>query len=881
MYQARRFHAISWLLVLLSLASLSAGAIPRIGVGAQELLSALPAGTKLDRLDMVGQTVTIYLTLPDHLISSDTFTYAMSDEIVERVVDTLSLQYPHLRYFHVLVKDPADGTFKPISSLLPELPPIPRKPHQGQRHHKAASPPAFGQAQPVGALTGKTIFLSQSHGWYWHTQFGWLTQRPNTNDIVEDFVTPELINQYLVQYLWNAGADVWTCRERDLNTQQIIVDNDQADGYSETGAWQTGSLPGFGGTYRMAISPTAMARWQPTFLQEGDYAVYAWYVAGSNRSSRARFEINHGGGQTVVLVNQQVHGSTWRYLGTYYFRAGRSGSVTLVNESGAAGDTVIADAIRFGGGMGSIARGGTTSQRPRWEEAARYFAEFQGAPPQVFDPLSTGEDRDDDVTARPRYAEWEKEPGEDAVYISLHTNAAATPNTGTGTETYIHNTAPSPGSALLQQAVHQELINDIRQGWDANWRDRGLRTANFGELRLLTTMPGVLIELAFHDTSTPDAQYLREPLFRQLAARAIYQGIVKYFEQRDRVDLPLLPEPPTHLTVHNTDWQEVTISWRPPQTDRVGLVGDQATSYKVYTSADGKAFDNGVATSDTSLTLTGLTPGRVYYFRVTALNDGGESFPTEVLAVKVAAGVARPAMLVVNGFDRLDRFALIPRFESGPLGTVRRMFLQRMNTYDYIIEHATAIDAHGVAFDSCSNEAVRDGIVSLADYRVIDWILGEESTAHETFDTDEQERIRQFLMMGGSLFVSGSEIAWDLDQRGSVADRSFYRNFLQARYAGDDSDTHTVTGTGGIFADIGLFMIDDGRRRYDVDSPDQLLPIWPATANLMYVGGSGGHAAIEYASAYKLVHFGFPFEAIVDAEIRRTIMARILTFFGL
>lgn len=880
MNSSRRFRVISWLVVLSTLAPFSAST-SKIGVGAQELLAGLPAGTKLERLDIVGPTVTVYLTLPNDLIGPDQLTYAKSDEIVEYLVNVLSLEYPDLRHFHVLVKDPLDGSFKPISSLLPALPPIPKKPYQGQRLHKRASPPAFGQAQPVGALTGKTIFLSQSHGWYWHTQFGWLTQRPNTNDLVEDFVTPELINQYLVQYLWNAGADVWTCRERDLNPQQIIVDNDQANGYSETGAWETGPLPGFGGTYRAATSATATAQWQPTFPQDGDYAVYAWYVAGSNRSSRARFEINHAGGQTVILVNQQVHGSTWRYLGTYYFRAGQSGSVTLVNEPGAAGETVIADAIRFGGGMGSIVRGGATSQRPRWEEASRYFVEFQGAPPQVFDPLSTGEDRDDDVTARPRYAEWEKEPGEDAVYISLHTNAGAMPNTGTGTETYIHNTAPSPGSVLLQQVVHQEIINDIRQGWDASWRDRGLRTANFGELRLLTTMPGVLVELAFHDTSVPDAQYLREPRFRQLAARAIYQGIVKYFEQRDRVNLSLLPEPPTHLSVHNRGRQEITISWRPPQTDRVGLVGDQATSYKVYMSADGKAFDNGVVTSDTSLTLTGLTPGRVYYFRVTALNDGGESFPTEVLAAKVAAGTTRPAMLVVNGFDRLDRFALIPRFESGPLGTVRRMFLQRMNTYDYIIEHATAIDAHDVAFDSCSNEAVRDGIVPLTDYQVIDWILGEESTADETFDENEQEHIKQFLMMGGSLFVSGAELAWDLDQRGSITDQLFYRNFLRAHYAGDDANTYTVTGTGGIFVDIGAFMIDDGRRRYDVDFPDQLAPVSPATANLVYVGGSSGHAAIEYAGVYKLVYFGFPFEAIVDEAMRHTIMGRILTFFGL
>ena len=40
--------------------------------------------------------------------------------------------------------------------------------------------------------------------------------------------------------------------------------------------------------------------------------------------------------------------------------------------------------------------------------------------------------------------------------------AAAWPNTGTGTSSFIHDTAPSPGSASLQDAIHTELIDDIR-----------------------------------------------------------------------------------------------------------------------------------------------------------------------------------------------------------------------------------------------------------------------------------------------------------------------------------------------------------------------------------------------------------------------------------
>lgn len=76
-------------------------------------------------------------------------------------------------------------------------------------------------------------------------------------------------------------------------------------------------------------------------------------------------------------------------------------------------------------------------------------------------------------------------------------------------------------------------------------------------------------------------------------------------------------------------------------------------------------------------------------------------------------------------------------------------------------------------------------------------------------------------------------------------------------------------------------MIDNGSRRYDVDFPDQLVPISPATANLVYVSGNQGTAAIEFPGQYKVVNFGFPFESITDPSLRSAVMERSLTFFGL
>jgi hypothetical protein len=259
----------------------------------------------------------------------------------------------------------------------------------------------------------------------------------------------------------------------------------------------------------------------------------------------ARYEIHHAGGTTTVRISQEIHGQTWRYLGEYYFEAGTAGQVTLVNGSDDPGQAVVADALRFGGGLGSISEPGGTSGRPRWEEAATYWARYQGIPAEMCSS---------DPVCRPLYAEWETARGyagdaQDAVYVSWHTNAGG----GTGTESYIHDAEPTAGSADLQRWIHAELIHDLRAGWDPQWVNRGRKSADFGEVRELSSLPGVLLEIAFHDTEDPgDADDLREPVFRQIAARAVFQGIVKYFAGRDETQVHLSPEPPTRLVARNS-----------------------------------------------------------------------------------------------------------------------------------------------------------------------------------------------------------------------------------------------------------------------------------------------------------------------------------------
>ncbi|RZM17848.1 MAG: hypothetical protein EOO88_42260, partial [Pedobacter sp.] len=391
-------------------------------------------------------------------------------EIDETTADGLVESFLHLTdeysKIHFLVIDRATNNWVPMQNMVTSVPRVEYKervntdPFAATRGGQVAGAhrvfPTGGQGRVAGPLAGKTVWLSQSHGWH-NTGAGFVTQRGAFNQIVEDFVNAETIDYYLIHYLMSAGANVWTVRERDMNTREIIVNNDQgAPAYTETGSWTDGSIAGYGGTYRTSSSSnaeTSSATYTPTVDSSGLYWVSVRFVAGANRATDVRYRIVHAGGTTDYTVNQEVHGDTWVYLGQFYFFAGGNYSVTISNESAEASQAIIADAVRLGGGKGQdpdCLNGGAASNRPRYEESARMYANYQGYPTCR-----------EDVTMRPVYTEWELSKGyptekDDAIFLSLHTNGGG----GTGTESFMHDGTTNPvtaGSLQLRDSVQKQI----------------------------------------------------------------------------------------------------------------------------------------------------------------------------------------------------------------------------------------------------------------------------------------------------------------------------------------------------------------------------------------------------------------------------------------
>lgn len=105
------------------------------------------------------------------------------------------------------------------------------------------------------------------------------------------------------------------------------------------------------------------------------------------------------------------------------------------------------------------------------------------------------------------------------IYISIHSNAAS--NSGwsnaSGIETYCY-IKPSK-SERLAQCFQKNLVKNL------NWRDRGVKTANFYVIRY-TQMPAILTESGFYDNKI-ECRKLMSNEYREKIADAHFQSILE------------------------------------------------------------------------------------------------------------------------------------------------------------------------------------------------------------------------------------------------------------------------------------------------------------------------------------------------------------------
>lgn len=811
-------------------------------------------------------------------------------------------------------------------------------------------------------LSNRHIALWASHGRYYDQKKGfWKWQRPNLFCTTEDLFTQTIVVPYLIPMLENAGATVFTPRERDWQTKEIIVDNDKgvsAEGswygeHTEKEPWTDTGERGFGfrngilrdgenpftmGTARMIRTTKkedkAIAIWQPNFKEEGRYAVYVSYQTMPKSVDDAHYIVRHKGQETHFIVNQKMGGGTWVYLGTFDFDKGENpfNCVALTNQSKRKG-VVTADAVRFGGGMGNIERGGDISHMPRCLEAARYYAQWAGAPYSIYGNKTGTDDYAEDINTRSLMTNWlaggspyvpTKEGKNVPIELSLavHSDAgyerdgkSLVGSLAICTTSFNDGRLNSGISRFASQdfieALRSNVTRDLSKKYK-RWNWRYLWDRNYSETRL-PEVPSAIIETLSHQ-NFPDMKLGQDPNFKFTMARSIYKTILRYVSQMHRRPCIVQPLQPHLFKATLTGDNKVKLSWK-AQDDELEPTA-VPTSYNIYVAAGSGGFDNGTNVRGTSYTME-LEPGVMYRFKVTAVNRGGESFPTSTLSAYYQPGATKTAM-VINGFSRLSAPAVRDNiheqgfdieedagvsygltagwsgkqqcFNKSTMGSTEPNGLGYSgnemvgnfvmgNTFDYVYTHADAIAAtkkYNVV--SCTSETVESGIVDLINYDVVDLALGlqkydENSTVfYKSIPSMLRNKLSAYVLGHGKLIASGAYIGSDLQHDD---ERVWLESTLKVAYGGA-IHTDTISGIKGMGTEFDFYR-QLNPTHYAATKCDVLMPVSTAFCPLQYANGMSAGVAYR-GNDNATFTMAFPFECIIDRNKRLSIMNGILKF---
>lgn len=907
------------------------------------------------RVDKSARTVDIYL---NENFAAQPFSRSLVDDIYRQVKSKLPAPYNN---YQIIIY----GNKFPIEELVTNGQGAPSAERRTWKDLRYRGLPWVERLQrphqPVRGLQRRHLSVWASHGRYYKNEKKeWLWQRPNLYCTTEDMFTPTIVVPFLIPMLENAGACVFSPRERDWQAHEVIVDNDtpaQEGVYTERNgrqAWETqgrgfarlksfytdGENPFLDGTSRCAQTvnrknQASDIRWTPDIPEAGRYAVYVSYPTAPTSVPDAQYTVQHQGVSTVFRVNQQMGGGTWVYLGTFEFDSARpqSNFVMLSNVSEHQG-VVTADAVRFGGGMGNIARGDSlhvaVSGLPRHLEGARYSAQWSGMPYGVYSSKNGENDYGDDINVRSGMTNY---LAGGSVYcpmdsglqvpvelsVALHSDAGTNPNGVVGTlgiyTTDFNDGQLAAGLSRLASRdccdmVMTQVTNDLTRTC-GSWHRRQMFDRNYSESRE-PKMPSMILEMLAHQNFR-DMTLAHDPAFKFILARAIYKGILKYVSFMHHTDYVVQPLPVSAFqTGIDQARREIRLSWV-PRTDELEETA-RPSGYVVYTRKGDEGFDNGTFVKDTEYTLT-ADENTLYSFKVTAVNDGGESFPSEELSAMIVRK-PRAAVLIVDGFQRIaapqvvdtgaeQGFDMdadpgvpflqspgfcgrqltlntqgIPLGERGYSGHELEGQMIAGNTFDHSRLHGEAIATAGsYSFASASREAVESGRVDMRPYGVVDLILGLQRNDgyslrnYPAWTPELCNALRGFVRMHGSLLVSGAYVASD---RYGQAEGDFLQNTLKVSGYTPLLMNGPATAEG---MNTTLYLHTAlNEQHYAATRVDGLMPAAPAFSTLLYAP-TGMSAAVAYKGGdYRTLTLGFPFECIKYAADRDKIMAAFLKF---
>ena len=174
-------------------------------------------------------------------------------------------------------------------------------------------------------------------------------------------------------------------------------------------------------------------------------------------------------------------------------------------------------------------------------------------------------------------------------------------------------------------------------------------------------------------------------------------------------------------------------------------------------------------------------------------------------------------------------------------------------------------------FTSSDGQAIPASAMGELNFPVMVWFTGDASV--NVLSQTEQDSLALFLDSGGKLFLTGANIAEDLNNQGS----NFLPDYLNVNYDGSAIGAPLIDPVPGnpVFADLSAFTAQQASR--DVVSP---LTGSNADAAFRYVNNAVAGVTIANGNGSRIVFTGFGWEAISNATIREQLMADVLDWFN-
>jgi len=193
------------------------------------------------------------------------------------------------------------------------------------------------------------------------------------------------------------------------------------------------------------------------------------------------------------------------------------------------------------------------------------------------------------------------------------------------------------------------------------------------------------------------------------------------------------------------------------------------------------------------------------------------------------------------------------------------------NYKNYAIYYTDPLDYWGYSYDYWNTSTSgAPSAATLSNYDIVIWFTGDDY--QYTLTATERDALSTYLDGGGSLFISGQDIGYDV----YYEDPTWYQNYLKAIYEADDTNAANVTGAPGTAFDGDTYVLNGADSAQNSNYPSNITNTSGSYMLFYYNSSRNLGAAVYYDGAYKLVYFAFPFEAMGNTSERRRIMYRLI-----